>query len=753
MKKFYLILIGFCFSLAQAQNITFTDSNLKAKLLEASIENGIARDVNQNYIAVDANSNGEIEVTEAQNVYHLFIGVSEISSLTGIQNFSNLQTLDASQNYLSTFSTAGLTNLRDLTIGGNPLTSLDVSGLPNLQYLSVYEGNLTTLNLTGITSLLSLDISYNNLSTLDVSQFPGLTSLNCTDNNLQVLDLSGLSNLEYLDCSYNVLTTLYLSGCSALNFVSCVGNQLTILDLSDSHPQMVDADYNQLTTLIIKNGFDDSDSYINFAENNIQYICVDEAEVTAYIEIADFYGYNASINTYCSFEPGGTSYTISGSNTFDADNNGCDDADPAFENLRFSINNGSSGQIVADGSGEYNIAVPAGSYTIAPVLENPSHFNVTPQNITVSFPSDASPVLQDFCISPNGVHPDLEVVIIPLTPSIPGFDSEFVLFYRNKGNQVQSGSITLTFEDDYLDLIASEPAVSNQTPNVLTWNFTNLFPGQSGEVALSFSVNEPGDTPPVAIDDQLDYTATITSTATDDTPEDNTDVLNEIVVGAFDPNDITCIEGNIVSSEVIGNYVHYMIRFENTGTFAAQNVVVRDVINTSKFDINSLVPLTGSHNFYTRISNNRVEFIFENIQLAFDDQNNDGFLVFKIKTKSNLTVGSSFSNSASIYFDYNLPIVTNTETTVIQELGIAENNTSEFFSVYPNPANDILNLNVKENIILNSIQIYNPIGQLLMVIPDASAVSDVDVSHLQSGTYFIKVNSDQGSSAKSFIIR
>jgi hypothetical protein len=196
-----------------------------------------------------------------------------------------------------------------------------------------------------------------------------------------------------------------------------------------------------------------------------------------------------------------------------------------------------------------------------------------------------------------------------------------------------------------------------------------------------------------------------------------------------------------------------MIRFENSGTFAAQNIVVRDDINTSKFDINTLVPLTGSHNFYTRINNNRVEFIFENIQLPFDDQNNDGFLVFKIRTKSNLTLGSSFSNSASIYFDYNLPIVTNTETTFIQVLGLAENTGNDFFAVYPNPANEILNLKVKENIVLTSVQIYNTIGQLLMVIPDASAVSTVDVSHLQAGTYFIKVNSDQGSSAKSFIIR
>ncbi len=66
--------------------------------------------------------------------------------------------------------------------------------------------------------------------------------------------------------------------------------------------------------------------------------------------------------------------------------------------------------------------------------------------------------------------------------------------------------------------------------------------------------------------------------------------------------------------------------------------------------------------------NNKVEFIFENINLPFDDANNDGFVAFKIKTKSSLVLGDTFSNSANIYFDYNFPIVTNT----------AYNNSSDF---------------------------------------------------------------------------
>src|SRR5690606_35290187 len=154
---------------------------------------------------------------------------------------------------------------------------------------------------------------------------------------------------------------------------------------------------------------------------------------------------------------------------------------------------------------------------------------------------------------------------------------------------------------------------------------------------------------------------------TDETPQDNTAALNQTVVNSFDPNDKTCLEGNVVTPDIIGQFVHYVIRFENTGTFAAENIVVKDIIDTAKFDVNTLVPLSGSHSFVTRITNiNQLEFIFENINLPFDDTNNDGYVAFKIKTKPTLQVGDAFSNTASIYFDYNFPIVTNTATTTIQ---------------------------------------------------------------------------------------
>jgi len=71
--------------------------------------------------------------------------------------------------------------------------------------------------------------------------------------------------------------------------------------------------------------------------------------------------------------------------------------------------------------------------------------------------------------------------------------------------------------------------------------------------------------------------------------------------------------------------------------------------------------------------------------------------------------------------------------------------------VYPNPVSNTLNLSSKENIEASSINIYNTLGQLVLVIPNAQNTKSIDVSSLSAGNYFIKINSDKGTSNAKFI--
>ena len=465
----------------------------------------------------------------------------------------------------------------------------------------------------------------------------------------------------------------------------------------------------------------------------------------------DFTSYKDVISKNMIILEGDKFYHVKGNNKLDINVDGCDINDINFPFLKFQSSMGQ--YYIPNSSGNYNISLTAGNYTLTPVIENQAYYNISPPSITVGFPTQGNVVVQDFCITPNGVHPDLEISLLPITVARPGFDAKYKLVFKNKGNQLQSGSVSLVFNDNVLDLVSSIPAQTSLSGNTLTWNYTNLYPMESREVSLIFNANSPVETPPLNGNDILSFTSTIVSPFTDEMPHDNTFTLNQTVVNSYDPNDKTCLEGKTVSEESIDNYVHYVIRFENSGTYAAQNITVTDYIDVSKFDINTLVPIKGSHLFTTKISNgNKVDFLFENINLPFDDANNDGYVAFKIKTKPTLVVGDTFSNTASIYFDYNSAITTNEFVTTIESTLSNEDFVFEkYFSVYPNPANDILNINKKEGINLESISVYNTLGQQVIAIANAQNIKQIDISKLKIGTYFILVNSDQGYSNIQFI--
>ncbi|MBP6126645.1 T9SS type A sorting domain-containing protein [Flavobacterium sp.] len=765
MNKIYIFLAVFITFVTQAQIVNIPDANFKAKLLQASSSNQIASSQTpvyspnddtwyiSSYNAIDTNGDGEIQVSEAQAIKWLSVSSSSISNLTGIEAFTNLQVLHCQSNQLSSLNLSGLTNLKQLSCQQNQLSSLNVSGCTNLQTFSCYNNLLTSLNVSGLTNLKNLNCIYNLLTSLNVSGLTNLIKLYCNNNQLPILIVSGLTNLQYLYCNNNQLPNLNVSGCTNLKHLFCEYNLLTSLNVSGlTNLISLDCSYNQLTSLFIKNV---NWAVLGFSNNpNLQYICADEEDLGVVQNKINQSGMGSTchVNSYCSFTPGGTFYTVNGNTRFDSDNNGCESSDAVYSNLKINISNGTqTGSLIANGTGNYSIPVQAGTHTLTPLLENPSYFNVSPATTTLVFPLQTSPFTQNFCITPNGVHHDVEVTLFPLNPARPGFDANYKIVYKNKGTSIASGAVVFDFDDCHqiTDYVIATPTPNAVAYNGLTFNYTNLQTFESREIFVTLNVNSPMETPAVNAGDYLSINATISCTNTDENLTNNAFNIRQIVVNSYDPNDKTCLEGSIINPSKIGDYLTYQIRFENTGTFPAQNIVVKDMIDTAKFDVSTLQIINSSHTCYAKITGNKVEFIFENINLPFADATNDGYVVFKIKSLPTLTVNSTVSNSASIYFDYNFPIITNTATSTYQLLNASSFVFENEFVLYPNPVKDNFTIKTKNSLEIQSLEIYNTLGQIVLAIPRFS--ENVDVSSLQKGTYLVKVNTEKGNSGVTII--
>jgi hypothetical protein len=71
-------------------------------------------------------------------------------------------------------------------------------------------------------------------------------------------------------------------------------------------------------------------------------------------------------------------------------------------------------------------------------------------------------------------------------------------------------------------------------------------------------------------------------------------------------------------------------------------------------------------------------------------------------------------------------------------------------SVYPNPASKSITIS-SGNIIIKSIEIYNPLGQKVYQMKVNAKSKSIDVNSLSKGVYIIGANTDKGYIKKKLI--
>lgn len=225
-----------------ASNITidaahFPDANFRTYILDKENK-------------VDDNGDGILSVREIRNCKELNIEKYGIQDLTGIEYFTNLETLDCSQNQLMALDVTKNEKLVDLECTGNALTALTLTENSELEYLDCEGNKLSSLNVSGNKKLLYLICGNNVITTLDLQYNLKLERLSCSLNRLATLDLSRNTALLYLECENNKLTTIGFGNLGKLQFLNCNGNRLKALDLrKQTKLQYLYCDYNRLSAL------------------------------------------------------------------------------------------------------------------------------------------------------------------------------------------------------------------------------------------------------------------------------------------------------------------------------------------------------------------------------------------------------------------------------------------------------------------------------------------------------------------------
>lgn len=442
-----------------------------------------------------------------------------------------------------------------------------------------------------------------------------------------------------------------------------------------------------------------------------------------------------------------TPNTISGTVRLSQNGVDCTEANPGLAGC--ALKRTTSSQTVyafTNDSGDYMFNnVSEGSNTITPDPFESYMSVLDPTSATINVQT-SNQYERDFCVQENPYN-DVRVILYSLSSFRPAITTQLMLRIINDGNTAASGTVAFGYDNFEVDFVSATVAPVSSVPGTLTFNYS-IAAHQGQNIVLSFY------TPTTTVmGDVLTFSANATFTD-DENLNNNLAVTNEVVVNSYDPNDITIVEGPTISMVDAEGYLHYVVRFQNTGTAEAFNVRIENALS-DMFDASTFRPLYASHTYFTERSGNNVTFSFPDIGLPAeqdDEPASHGYVVYEVKPAAGFEVGDVFDAQASIFFDTNPAIVTNVASTVITQLSVADND--NMFTIYPNPAGDTVTIK-SNNPDVMQIEITDARGATVFsnrISPEAAQTS-IDVSTFSAGLYFVKIASKSGSSTRKLIVK
>ncbi len=361
--------------------------------------------------------------------------------------------------------------------------------------------------------------------------------------------------------------------------------------------------------------------------------------------------------------------TITGKAFFDRNNNGIKDAGEVYaSNLLITSRKGqNSASSVTGPSGEFLHYVDTGTYQTSVTLPFP-YYSVVPVSRQSTFTSYRGRDSFDFAVVGNPGVKDLTISLQTSSIMRPGSTVNYVANYRNAGTETVSNASVMIIKSSKTDFESAVPAPNSVTGDTLVWNLADLDPFGNGDISLILRVKSP---PLTELGDTILLKAQIFPRIGDQTPINNTIFLRRIVTGSFDPNDKQENRLGAVFLDELADFdaFHYTIRFQNTGTDTAFNIIIRDTLS-AKLNPASFQMTGSSHPYTFSLKDGKyATWTFTRVNLPdsnINEAKSHGYISYKIKPVSALQEGDTINNRASIYFDFNLPVRTNLQQTTVK---------------------------------------------------------------------------------------
>ena len=361
----------------------------------------------------------------------------------------------------------------------------------------------------------------------------------------------------------------------------------------------------------------------------------------------------------------------------------------------------------------------------------------------------------------------------------------------NNGSDKVSGTLWYRVDENVIiaEYLDAEPDIIVDD-YLLGWYYSDLIPFDKFQRQLRLTM--PG--PPDFTIGQSIYSESYAVSDADPDTELAHYGISTIIACSYDPNDKTVLPSDSDLYSNIEDEYHYTIRFQNLGNGPATRIVILDTLD-SAFDPATFQYLHCSHesNLSVRlISNQIVQFVFDDIILPPAEQDSaasQGYVSYKISVNEELDEGITVYNTASIYFDFNPAIVTNTTANTLYKdadmdgyysiedcddenpdinpdaIEIADNGIDEDcdggdlttstldikgnqIKVVPNPAIDQVSINYEG--LSFHIEMYNITGKYIMSQSTANGLMSIDLENMNSGVYIIKLTDNELLSSTAF---